>query len=697
MAEQYNFHEEEILGKAYDSKLMKRLLRYARNYWKYFAFAVIMLFFSTGFSLARPYILKVIIDDYLMGYAKPMMAYELNSGEKGIVYEGYIYQRIDGEISEDKLAGENIYSIIYYRKVPYLIKGIMKEKDEGNITVREHKTQDNFNYIISVNGTEYPAAMLSDEDIKLFRNVDISAINKLGILIISMVILAFVCDYLQVYALSYAGQTIIYNIRRETFNHLQKMSVSFFDRNPVGRLVTRVTNDTEALNEMYTSVLTTLLKDIIMLAGIIAIMFRMNVRLTLISLVTIPLVVLATAFFRKKARQVYRNVRTALAAINAALSENISGMRVIQIFNVEKENYAEFEETNRKYLKAGMNEIVTFGIYRPVIEMLSAIATAILIWFGGLSALSGLVELGVLYAFANYIGLMFSPINDIAEKYNILQTAMASSERIFALLDTETEIDDGEFNPEKEFFEGDIEFKNVWFSYNGDEWVLKDVSFKVPAGSTVAIVGATGSGKTTITNLINRMYEIQQGEILINGVNIKKIKKESLRRNIGVVLQDVFIFSGTVKENINLNEDSISDEEIIQAAHNVNADHFINNLEKGYDHEVSERGSTFSSGQRQLLAFARALAFNPSILILDEATANIDTETEALIQQALTQLTKNRTNIIIAHRLSTIQHADNIIVLHKGSIKEEGTHEELLQKKGYYYDLYKLQYDKAIS
>lgn len=581
--------EEEDLGKAYDSRLMKRLLTYVKGYWRYFAVAVLALLGSTVTDLARPYLLKVAIDDHIA-------------------------------------------------------KG------------------------------------------------DTRGMATLGLAFIGLIVAGFVFNFVQTYTLSFAGQTIIYNFRQQVFSHLQKMSMSFFDKNPIGRLVTRVTSDTETLNEMYTNVLVTLLKDFLILIGTVVIMFRINASLALAALAVTPIVVVVTVVFRIKIRKVYRRIRTTLARINAVLSENISGMRVIQLFSREKENFKEFKQANRDYYDAGMKEIVTFGVFRPIIEALSFIAIAAVIWYGGGQVIQGAIQFGVLYAFINYITQFFQPINDLAEKYNILQSSMAASERIFMILDTEPEKDEGTSELDKDRLNAEIDFKNVWFAYKEEEWVLRDVSFRVPAGKTVAIVGATGAGKTSIINLLNRFYEIQKGEILIDGQNIREVSKDSLRRCIGVVLQDVFLFSGSIKDNIRLNEAGISEEEIRTASEYVNAAGFISGLPAQYDEEVKERGATFSSGQRQLLAFARALAFDPPILVLDEATANIDTETELLIQDALTKLTRNRTTIVIAHRLSTIQHADTILVLHKGKIREMGSHQELLARKGMYYNLYQLQY-----
>ncbi len=584
------FEEEELEAKAYDSRLMNRLMKFAAKYWYLFLVALVLLFASTAADLARPYLMGISIDEFI---------------KKG----------------------------------------------------------------------------------------DIDSLNKMGLYFLLLVIVTFVFNLLQIYVLSYAGQSIIYNIRQKLFSHMQKLPLSFFDKNPIGRLVTRVTNDTETLNDMYTNVLVTLIKDFAILAGTIVIMFRLNMKMTLISLSVMPLVVILTILFRVRIRKVYRNVRTALAKINSAISENISGMRIIQLFSREKENHESFNEIGERYNKAVMSEVVTFGLFRPVIEMTASLTMALLAWFGGLDMLEGTLQFGTFYAFVNYITMLFQPINDLAEKYNILQSSMAASERIFLILDTPVEDDSGTIQFTNDV-RGEIEFKNVWFAYSNEDWVLRDVSFRVPAGKTVAIVGATGAGKTSIISLLSRLYEIQKGDILIDGINIRDISKDELRKMTGVVLQDVFLFSGKLKDNIRLSEKSISDEVIKETASYVNADGFISKLPQGYDTEVMERGSTFSSGQRQLLAFARALAFNPTILVLDEATSNIDTETELLIQDALKKLTKNRTTIVIAHRLSTIQHADNIIVLHKGKVRESGNHQELLSKRGMYHSLYLLQYQK---
>jgi ATP-binding cassette subfamily B protein len=529
------------------------------------------------------------------------------------------------------------------------------------------------------------------------KNEAIQGVIRIGSIYIAIITAAFLINYGQVYLIQYTGQKIIFNLRQQIFEHLQRLSLSFFDRNPVGRLVTRVTNDTDTLNEMYTSVITNLFNDFFIIIGIIIAMLSYNVRLALITLSTTPLILAGMYIYRRLASQAYRLVRIRLARINAFLSEHISGMKIVQLFVVENKKMEEFRKINKEYYEANMKQLTIFAIFRPSMDVIYSLTLALLIWYGGKDIISGRIEFGVLYAFVNYLQQLFQPIFDISEKYDILQSAMASAERIFLLLDTKEEVKDPENPIPLEDIKGRIEFKNVWFSYNGKDWVLKDVSFEVNPGETVAFVGATGAGKTSIINLLCRFYDIQKGEILIDGIDIRKVKQQDLRRHIGIVLQDVFLFTGDIKSNIRLNNKNITDNDIYRVSKYVNAHQFIKKLPEGYNSKVTERGSTLSAGQRQLLAFARALAFNPKILILDEATANIDTETEKLIQDALIKLTKGRTTLVIAHRLSTIQHADKIIVLHKGRIREIGTHQELIKKKGLYYTLYMLQYKDQLK
>ena len=518
----------------------------------------------------------------------------------------------------------------------------------------------------------------------------------------SIVINAFV-TYYQVIMLQRIGQSIVYNIREEVFNHLENQDIDYHNKKPTGTLVTRVTNDTNTLNQMYTSVIINVIQNVLMLVGIIIAMGLLNyrqtgnIKLTLIAMAVMPFVTIASFIFRKFSRRAYRLVRKRLALVNAFLSEHLSGMKIIQIFNQEKRKYKEFYNKNNDLRKAYMKQLVIFGIYRPTIYFFYIGATILIYYYGGLQAISGLITVGFLVAFVQYIRRFFQPIQQLAEQFNILQAAFASSERIFGILDDKPQIVDTEGAIELNHIKGDIEFKNVWFSYIEGEWILKDVSFKVNAKESVAFVGATGAGKTTILSLIVRNYDIQKGQILIDGIDIKKIKISSLRSFIGQMLQEVFMFSGTIASNIKLKDDSITEEQMIEAAKYVNADKFINKLDDKFEEEVRERGNNFSSGQRQLLSFSRTLVHNPSVMILDEATANIDTETEQLIQDSLKKMMTIGTMLVVAHRLSTIQHVDQIIVLHKGEIIERGNHQSLLKQKGKYYDLYKLQYQERAA
>ena len=525
------------------------------------------------------------------------------------------------------------------------------------------------------------------------QSIHAAGIIKIAFTYLLTVIVVFLLQYSQARILAHTGQNIIYNIRMEIYTHLSQLSLSFFTKNPIGKLVTRVTNDTEALNEMYTSVIVNILKSIFVLFGVIITMTTYNLRLSLLTFTVIPFIIVFTFTFKTMSKKIHREIRSKISAINAFISEHVSGMKVVQIFAVEDAIFNKFKEENENLRKQHMRQLLTFSIYNPTNYLMRIIAYCILLWFGGKMVVEGTVSIGTIVVFQRYITKFFEPIQELAEQVNIIQSASAASERIFLLLDEEPEIKDSENALEVESFKGSIEFKNVWFAYKEDEWILRDVSFKVNPGESVAFVGATGAGKTTIQNLICRYYDIQKGEILIDGISIKDIKVSSLRRNIGQMLQDVFLFSGDIKSNIRLRNENISDQEIIESSKYVNADSFISKYDDSYDHRVIENGAAFSAGQRQLVSFARTLAFKPDILILDEATANIDTETEVLIQDALKKLMKGRTTLIVAHRLSTIQNSNKIIVMHKGKIREEGTHQELLSKKGLYYKLYKLQYE----
>ncbi len=555
--------------------------------------------------------------------------------------------------------------------------------------------------IISV-GLNFAVPILMGKAVGVLESDDVVFSNLIIIVIafaVSLVVSSVVV-YIQSILLQKTGQKIIYKVREDVFSHIQKFSANQFNNIPIGKLVTRVTNDTNTLNELYTSVIINLIKSVFSIAFALGVMFFLHAKLTLLILALSPILVVLTVIFRKYSRRAYRTVRTDLTNVNTFLSENLSGMKVTQIFNQENKKNNEFKERNNKLRKSSLKEIFIFGVFRPSVFAIYFTAVMIVLWVSGGSYL-GLttyvktaISLEVLVTFIQLVDRLFDPIQNLAEQFNILQSALASAEKIFTILDTEPEIIESDDAIELEDFKGNIEFKDVWFKYKEDEWVLKGISFKINANDTVAFIGATGSGKTTILSLIVRNYEINSGEILIDGINIQNIKISSLRKHMGQMLQDVFLFSGTIMSNIKLREDSITDEEVYEACRYVNADKFIDNLPNKYDEEVRERGNNFSSGQRQLLSFARTLVHKPKLIILDEATANIDTETEVLIQDSLEKIINIGTTLMVAHRLSTIQHADNIIVLVKGVIVEEGTHQELLKKRGHYYKLYQLQYQK---
>lgn len=532
------------------------------------------------------------------------------------------------------------------------------------------------------------------------EKIDFTMIIYIVIIYAVCLIISNIILYFQSMILQKTGQRIIYKVREDVFSHIEKYSANQFNNIPVGKLVTRVTNDTNTLNELYTSVIINLLKSVFSIAGALGAMFALHKTLTLWVLALSPVLIIISVFFRKVSRKAYREVRTNLTNVNTFLSENLSGMKVTQIFNQEAKKTEEFKDRNNKLKKSSLKEIFVFGIFRPSIYVIYISAVVLVLWFSGeaylgnLSLIKSAIEISVLISFIQLTDKLFNPIQQLAEQFNILQSSFASAEKIFTILDTKPEIVNDIDAIELETLEGNIEFQNVWFKYKEDEWILKDVSFKINAKETVAFVGATGSGKTTILSLIVRNYDIQKGKILIDGIDIKKINIASLRRNIGQMLQDVFIFSGTILSNIQMKEESITEEDVIEACRYVNANSFIEELPNKYNEEVRERGNNFSSGQRQLLSFARTLVHKPKIMILDEATANIDTETEVLIQDSLEKMMNIGTMLMVAHRLSTIQHADKIIVLSKGEIIEEGTHQELLRKRGQYYKLYQLQYQQ---
>jgi len=650
--------EEEVLGKAYDSRLMKRLLTYLRPYKWQVAISLISILLKAGADVLGPYLTKVVVDKYLAPVAGTRTPFDSFLSSKPLVGIGQI-----------------------------------------------------------------------------------AAIGA-GLLVFS-----FVLEYLQTYFMQWTGQKVMFDLRAQIFRLLQRMHIAFYDKNPVGRLVTRVTTDVDAVNEMFTSGVVSIFEDIFVLAGIVAIMLLMNWKLALITFAVLPLIGIATRVFRDKVRESYRRIRVAIARINAYLQEHVSGMVVLQLFNREERAFDKFSDINAVHMDAFKDAIMAHAVYYPVVEVLSAIAIACVIWFGGnkvlhnVTALSltitfahkkvlfhvvrNATTLGVLVAFIQYAQRFFRPIQDLSEKYNILQSAMASSERIFKLLDAPVEITSPAVTKTPEG-PGRIEFDHVWFTYRSipahdhvgnvqvenahvgtsapgrpveqsstttvPDWVLRDVTFAIEPGETVAFVGHTGAGKTTIISLLMRFYDVQKGAIKIDGVDVKDMDLADLRRRFGVVLQDPFLFSGTVASNIRLGTEGINDEDVEKAAEDVNLADFIRTLPNGFKEEVRERGSTLSTGQKQLISFARALAHDPKILILDEATSSVDTETEFRVRDALSRMVEGRTSVIIAHRLSTIQRADKIVVMHKGQVREMGSHQQLLAQHGIYYKLYQLQY-----
>jgi ATP-binding cassette subfamily B protein len=555
-----------------------------------------------------------------------------------------------------------------------------------------------FSLLVSVGEAVRPWFTKEAVDTNIAQN-DTHGLLRTALLFLLVMVVRGLIQYANAYLTQWIGQQTILDLRMEIFQHLQRLSLRFYDKNPIGRLITRLTNDVEVLNEMFSSGIVMVFSDVFTIAFIVFSMFLMDWQLTLITLSVLPLLFYGTFLFRKKARETYRDVRIQIARINTFMQEHITGMLVDQIFNREKRSYDKFTNINDAHRQANIRSIFYYAVFYPAVDMIGAVTVGLIVWYAGHNALAGLVTVGTVMSFVQFNEMFWRPIRDLSEKYNILQTAMASSERLFQLLDDKTTLNIRQ-NPEPlEHVRGDIEFRNVWFAYNppsdgaqSPEWILKNISFSIKQGQTVAIVGHTGAGKTTIINLLSRFYDIQQGEILIDGINIQDVHPHDLRKHIAVVLQDVFLFSGDIQNNIHLGDETISQDRVKAAARMVGANRFIDTLPNTYSAEVKERGATLSVGQKQLLSFARALAFNPRILVLDEATSSVDTETELLIQQAIKKMLVGRTSIVIAHRLSTIQSADKIIVLHKGEIREMGNHQELLALNGIYRKLYELQY-----
>lgn len=694
---------EEMIEHSYSKRIVRRLIKYIKPFWYSMAFSLIFVLLITGIDLYRPILIGDAIDLYINGFETPYAVVPSDMKNAFLYEEEYI-----SKYYEENEATEYL-KILLFQDQYYLISNINKEQlkqlselidSSGNeITDAIHIVESPDTLIadeilITLNKEEIEGTLLSPAQLKILRNSDYQGIKRLALYYFIILILGFIFNFLQTYMLQLTGQKIIYNIRQEVFEHIHKLSFRYFDNNPVGRIVTRVTNDVESINEMYSSILVKLFKNVVKLVGLAIVMLSINFKLAMYSFVLLPLIIGLTFLFKHLARTNYRKIRTKLTAINTFLSENISGMKIIQIFSKEKEKYQEFENKSKDLFRSSYKEMLIFAIFRPLIYLLSIIALIIIFGTGGHSVITNVLSIGTLYIFVQYIGSFFEPIQELAEQLGTLQSALASAEKVFSILDEEPLIKNADHTrelPDYNLTQAKIEFKNVWFAYEKEDWVLKDVSFMIHPGEKVAFVGATGAGKSSILNLIGRYYEIQKGEIRINDINIEELNTNELRAAIGQVQQDVFIFTGNIESNIGLNDKSVTEEDIRRAAEAVNASKFIEQLPYGYKEKVTERGSTLSAGQRQLLSFARTLAFHPSILVMDEATANIDTETEQLIQEALSVLMEGRTTIMVAHRLSTIQHVDKIMVMHKGRIKESGSHQELLSLNGIYKKLYELQ------
>lgn len=639
--------------------------------------ATVLVLFIIAVELYRPIIIGNAIDQYINGYYHPYVEADVSASD-AVNWNGLVLSR-DQAVS--KADSASFYQIFLWKDHYYMAE---------NLTRAECTALQNADTSVLKNYVREGAQKLTSNDLKVLRQNDFKGILKAGILFLLLLFSGFFLNLADTWLLQKMGQQIVYKLREETFTHIHSLSLSFFNTTPVGKLVTRVSNDTEAVNELFSTILVKLFKNVVKIIGYAVVMLSINVKMAGISFLLLPLVAILTFVFRHLSRKAYQITRNKITELNTFLSEHISGMKLIQIFAREKEKYSEFEGKSMELYRANFREIMTFAIFRPSIYLVSVIAMILVIRTGSLSVLNGSLSLGTLFVFITYISSFFEPIQELSEQLGTLQSSIASAEKIFSVLDVKPEIV-SPADPAPVNILGEIEFRHVWFAYEEENYILKDVSFVIHPGEKAAFVGATGAGKSTILNLIGRYFDIQKGQILIDGIDIHEIDLDILRGAIGQVQQDVFIFTGDIKSNISLNNEAISPDDVRRAAEIVNADPFIQKLPHGYDEPVTERGSTLSAGQRQLLSFARTLAYDPKILVLDEATANIDTETETLITQALARLMDGRTTIMVAHRLSTIQHADKIIVMHHGEIKESGTHQELLAKDGLYKKLYELQ------
>jgi ABC-type multidrug transport system fused ATPase/permease subunit len=687
------FDSDLIEGKAYDGRLIRRLLGFVKPHARLLFLAMLFMAVSTGLDLLIPYISKIGIDRYL---ARLYQVYEGTPAACDSIAalspaEGDFLPAGPGMLLVRKASLENLD--------PAVRHGLLEDPGFAPETYYLFPSSESDGTTGRVSGEYWlvPESDLSSVPpsvIVRIRGGDLAGITRLALLGGLLILVGLLAGYGNVLSLQIAAQKSMLDLRMALFRHIQKLSLGFFDKNPVGRLVTRVTNDIEALNEMVSAVLVNLVRDILLLGGTIGILFAMNARLALIAIAVLPLFAVVSMVFRRKVRGAFREVRRLLAALNAGLAEDLSGVKVVQIFRRERSRRAGYQATNRDYFDANMRQLVIFGIFRPMIEVISSAGVALVLVYGGFGVLSGSLTLGALVAFISYVRQMFNPVADMSEKYNVMQSAMASAERVFTIMDTEPEIIESSEPVRPAVPAGRVEFDHVSFSYVPEKPVLVDASFTVEPGRSVAIVGPTGAGKTTIISLMCRFYDPLSGSVRLDGVDLREMPMADLRASMAIVLQDAFIFSRSVDENIRLG--AVMDRQaVIEAAEMVQAREFIERLPSGLDEVMAERGATLSTGQKQLICFARALAHDPRVLILDEATSSVDPATEQLIQRAIATLMKGRTSIIVAHRLSTIQKADEILVMDEGRIVERGSHQELLARRGIYYNLYLLQYRDA--